>query len=100
MPQKPAQWPLLEPLCVNEKALALLARAGRESLADAIRHSEFGGEEGGPAFEWDLALDPPTIPMRTGSVWAASCCAANPTPRPPRKRLRSTVDMLFPTFVS
>jgi hypothetical protein len=29
---------------------------GRESLADAIRHSEQGGDEGGPAFEWDIAL--------------------------------------------
>ena len=32
-------------------------RRGRESLADAIRHSEFGGDEGGPPFDWDLALD-------------------------------------------
>lgn len=30
---------------------------GRTSLADALRHSEFGGREGGPSFEWDLALD-------------------------------------------
>jgi hypothetical protein len=29
---------------------------GRESLADAIRQSEQGGEEGGPPFEWDIAL--------------------------------------------
>ena len=29
---------------------------GRESLADAIRHSERGGDEGGPAFEWDVAV--------------------------------------------
>lgn len=28
----------------------------RESLADAIRHSERGGDDGGPAFEWDIAL--------------------------------------------
>ena len=32
-------------------------RHGRESLADALRTSEQGGEEGGPAFEWDIALD-------------------------------------------
>lgn len=32
-------------------------RFGRESLADAIRQSEHGGSEGGPPFEWDLALD-------------------------------------------
>lgn len=30
---------------------------GRESLADAIRHSEQGGEEGGPAFDWDFAVN-------------------------------------------
>ncbi len=30
---------------------------GRASLSDAISHSERGGSEGGPAFEWDLALD-------------------------------------------
>ena len=29
---------------------------GRESLADAIRQSEQGGEEGGPAFDWDIAV--------------------------------------------
>lgn len=32
-------------------------RFGRESLAEAIRQSERGGEDGGPSFEWDLALD-------------------------------------------
>jgi len=31
-------------------------RRQRESLADAIRHSESGGDEGGPSFEWDIAL--------------------------------------------
>jgi len=30
--------------------------AGRESLAEAIRQSEQGGDEGGPAFEWDVML--------------------------------------------
>ncbi len=29
---------------------------GRESLADAIRQSERGGDEGGPPFEWDVAV--------------------------------------------
>lgn len=28
----------------------------RESLADAIRQSEQGGKDGGPAFDWDIAL--------------------------------------------
>ena len=28
----------------------------RESLAEAIRQSEFGGDEGGPAFDWDIAV--------------------------------------------
>jgi hypothetical protein len=31
--------------------------ANRESLAEAIRHSEQGGKDGGPAFEWDIALN-------------------------------------------
>ena len=30
---------------------------GRESLADAITQSEFGGKEGGPPFDWDIAVD-------------------------------------------
>ena len=30
---------------------------GRESLAEAIAHSEFGGSEGGPAFNWDIAVN-------------------------------------------
>ena len=30
---------------------------GRSSLAEAISHSEFGGPEGGPPFEWDIAID-------------------------------------------
>ena len=29
---------------------------GRESLADSIKQSEFGGEEGGPPFEWDIGV--------------------------------------------
>jgi hypothetical protein len=33
------------------------ASHGRRSLSDAIRHSEQGGDEGGPEFDWDLALD-------------------------------------------
>lgn len=33
------------------------ARHGRKSLAEAIGHSERGGELGGPSFEWDLAVD-------------------------------------------
>jgi hypothetical protein len=31
-------------------------RFGRESLAEAIRQSEQGGAEGGPPFDWDIAL--------------------------------------------
>ncbi len=31
-------------------------KKGRESLADALRQSEHGGEEGGPPFDWDLAI--------------------------------------------
>ena len=30
--------------------------SGRESLAEAIRQSERGGDEGGPPFDWDIAL--------------------------------------------
>jgi hypothetical protein len=29
----------------------------RESLAEAIRQSEAGGNDGGPAFDWDIALN-------------------------------------------
>src|SRR4051794_13656733 len=32
-------------------------RRGRESLAEALRQSESGGAEGGPAFAWDIALN-------------------------------------------
>lgn len=32
-------------------------RHGRDSLAEAISQSEFGGSEGGPPFEWDIAID-------------------------------------------
>lgn len=31
-------------------------RRKRESLADAIRQSESGGDQGGPPFDWDIAL--------------------------------------------
>jgi hypothetical protein len=30
---------------------------GRESLADALRTSEQGGDQGGPRFNWDIAVD-------------------------------------------
>ena len=33
-----------------------LSEGGRESLAEAIRQSEQGGSEGGPPFDWDIAL--------------------------------------------
>lgn len=32
-------------------------RHGRTSLADALRQSEFGGDDGGPSFDWDLAVN-------------------------------------------
>ena len=32
-------------------------KRGRESLADALRTSEQGGEDGGPPFDWDMAVD-------------------------------------------
>jgi Calcineurin-like phosphoesterase len=32
-------------------------KRGRESLADALRVSEQGGDQGGPSFEWDIAVD-------------------------------------------
>jgi hypothetical protein len=31
-------------------------KRGRESLADAIRQSERGGAQGGPRFDWDIAI--------------------------------------------
>lgn len=33
-----------------------LRRGGRRSLAEAIRQTEEGGSEGGPPFEWDVAV--------------------------------------------
>jgi hypothetical protein len=33
-----------------------LAR-GRQSLADALSTSENGGTEGGPPFDWEIAID-------------------------------------------
>ena len=33
-----------------------LRRGPRESLADAFRHSQQGGDLGGPPFEWDIAF--------------------------------------------
>src|ERR1022692_2088651 len=30
---------------------------GRKSLAEAIAQSEFGGREGGPPFDWDIAIN-------------------------------------------
>ena len=32
-------------------------RNGRKSLAEAIAQSEFGGREGGPPFDWDIAIN-------------------------------------------
>jgi hypothetical protein len=32
-------------------------RNGRKSLAEAISQSEFGGKEGGPPFDWDIAVN-------------------------------------------
>ena len=31
-------------------------KQGRRSIAEAIAHSEFGGTDGGPAFDWDIML--------------------------------------------
>ncbi len=33
-----------------------LREGNRRSLAESIQHSEFGGDEGGPPFDWDIAL--------------------------------------------
>ncbi len=32
-------------------------RHGRESIAETLRNSENGGDDGGPPFEWDVAID-------------------------------------------
>lgn len=32
-------------------------KRGRESLIDALRQSEHGGDQGGPPFAWDIAID-------------------------------------------
>ena len=33
-----------------------LRQSGRQSLAEAIRQAENGGDGGGPPFDWDIAL--------------------------------------------
>ena len=56
----PALEPASEPKRIREFRLWAMGdshvgtdlRHKRESLADAIRQSEKGGEEGGPAFDW------------------------------------------------
>ena len=32
-------------------------KKNRHSLYEALRHSEQGGDRGGPAFNWDIAID-------------------------------------------
>ena len=32
-------------------------KRGRRSLFESLRASEQGGDEGGPAFDWDIAID-------------------------------------------
>ncbi len=32
-------------------------KRGRESLSEALRTSEFGGDRGGPSFDWNIAID-------------------------------------------
>jgi hypothetical protein len=44
-------------------------RHGRDSLAEAIAHSESGGQEGGPPFAWDIAIDVGAY------VWRGGCPA-------------------------
>ncbi len=39
---------------------------GRESLAEAIVQSEYGGKEGGPPFAWDIAIDVGDVSGETG----------------------------------
>ncbi len=43
-------------------------KKGRRSLADALRQSEQGGEDGGPPFEWDIALN---VGDYSGGQWIA-----------------------------
>jgi len=42
-------------------------RKGYKSLADAITQSEVGGAEGGPPFEWDIAVD---VGDNSGEDWS------------------------------
>ena len=55
MPDKTAPFRLWAFACAHVPTD--MKRGPRESLADAIRQSERGGEEGGPPFEWDIALN-------------------------------------------
>ena len=59
----------------------------RESLAEAIRQSEHGGDEGGPPFDWDIALhlgdlsgsQTPPLPVRVVEPPARNGPAGDPT---------------------
>jgi Calcineurin-like phosphoesterase len=59
-------WVFSDAHSMTDKAVSAAIRNGMEfvppvgypeSLANALRQSENGGQEGGPAFRWDIALD-------------------------------------------
>jgi hypothetical protein len=50
----PAEWNLW---AFGDAHVGTDLRFKRKSLADALAQSEFGGREGGPAFDWDLAVN-------------------------------------------
>lgn len=43
--------------CFGDAHVGTDKRFGRSSLAEAITHSQVGGSEGGPPFDWDIAID-------------------------------------------
>lgn len=43
--------------CFSDAHVGTDKKQGRESLVEAVRHSEFGGPNGAPSFEWEIALD-------------------------------------------
>ncbi|MSU48960.1 MAG: hypothetical protein EXS37_07730 [Opitutus sp.] len=55
-PRPPADRKVFRIWATSDPHVGTDQRHSRESLAEAIRDSEEGGKDGGPPFEWDIAL--------------------------------------------
>ncbi len=80
---------------------------GRESLAEAIRQSEFGGAQGGPSFGWDIAVgrrrhvrrasQPARRRRRAGGPPAALRCCASTGVKTSTRCAETTTAVDFPS---